>query len=258
MRILEICTGSIESVLAAKAGGAQRVELCSALNEGGVTPSWGLLKSALSVEGIRKHVLIRPRGGDFLYTEEEVEIMVKDIEMCRELRADGVVIGALTRDGDVDMEACRRMIEATLPPASTPEGGLDSRRMSVTFHRAFDMVRDADKALEDVIGLGCDRILTSGLMPTAWEGREMLRHLVEKSAGRIIIMPGSGVSSHNAADILSYTGASEIHASARSARQSLMEYRNPTVTMGAKDADEYARKETDPEEVKRILETFFM
>lgn len=254
MKILEICTGSIESVLAAKAGGAQRVELCSALSEGGVTPSWGLLKAACKVEGIKKHVLIRPRGGDFLYTEEEVEIMVKDIEMCRELGADGVVIGALTKDGDIDMIACRRMVEAaTLPLTPSSGGGLHSHRMSVTFHRAFDMVRDADKALEDVISLRCNRILTSGLMPTAWEGREMLCHLVEKSAGRIIIMPGSGVSSQNAADILTFTGASEIHASARSARQSLMEYRNPTVTMGAKDVDEYARKETDPEEVKRII-----
>lgn len=259
MRRLEICTGSIESVLAAKAGGAQRVELCSALNEGGVTPSWGLLKAACKVEGIKKHVLIRPRGGDFLYSDNEIQFMIDDIIAARELGADGVAIGALTKNADIDMSACRRMVEAaTLPLTPSPEGGLHSHRMSVTFHRAFDMVRDADKALEDVISLGCDRILTSGLMPTAWEGREMLRHLVEKSAGRIIIMPGSGVSSHNAADILSYTGASEIHASARSARQSLMEYRNPTVTMGAKDADEYARKETDPEEVKKILETFFM
>lgn len=253
MNTLEICTGSIESVVAARDGGAHRVELCSALAEGGVTPSLGLIKAACKVEGIRKHVLIRPRGGDFLYTEEEVDIMVEDIRAARELGVDGVVIGALTKEGDVDMEACRRMIEATLPLTPSPGGGLECSRMSVTFHRAFDMVRDADKALEDVIALGCDRILTSGLMPTAEQGIPMLRHLVERARGRIIIMPGSGVNPANAATILKETGATEIHASARTERQSEMQYRNPAVTMGAKDADEYARKETSAEIVKKIV-----
>lgn len=240
MKILEICCGSIESVIAAKEGGAQRIELCSALNEGGVTPSVGLMREARKV-GITMNVLIRPRGGDFLYTDEEVRIMIEDIQMAREIGADGVVIGALTKEGDIDMNACRRMV------ASASD-------MSITFHRAFDMVRDADKALEDVITLGCDRILTSGLMPTAAEGCKNLYHLIKKAAERIVIMPGSGVTSSNAKDILSFTGASEIHASARSSRQSDMEYRNPTVTMGAKDIDEYARKETDPDEVRRIVE----
>jgi len=240
MRTLEICTGSIESVIAAKEGGAQRVELCSALAEGGVTPSLGLLKAACKVEGIMKHVLIRPRGGDFLYTDEEVQIMIDDIIAARELGADGVVIGALTKEGDINYDVCKKLVEA-------------AGNMSVTFHRAFDMVRDGDKALEDAISLGCKRILTSGLMPTAYEGREMLRHLVQKADGRIIIMPGSGVNSANANEILTFTGAKEIHASARSSRPSMMEYRNPTVTMGAKDADEYARKETDSEEVRRIV-----
>lgn len=240
MKILEICCGSIESVIAAKEGGAQRIELCSALNEGGVTPSVGLMREARKV-GITMNVLIRPRGGDFLYTDEEVRIMIEDIQMAREIGADGVVIGALTKEGDIDMNACRRMV------ASAGD-------MSITFHRAFDMVRDADKALEDVITLGCDRILTSGLMPTAAEGCKNLYHLIKKAAERIVIMPGSGVTSSNAKDILSFTGASEIHASARSSRQSDMEYRNPTVTMGAKDIDEYARKETDTDEVRRIVE----
>ncbi len=240
--ILEICTGSIESVLAAKAGGAQRVELCSALAEGGVTPSVGLMREARQVEGIKMNVLIRPRGGDFLYSEEEIRIMEADIRAAREVGADGVVIGALTKEGDVDMPACRRLVAA-------------AGEMSVTFHRAFDMVRDMDKALEDVIALGCDRILTSGLMPTAEEGIANLAKLVEKANGRISIMPGSGVSPENAAKIVLATGVGEIHASARSSRQSLMEYRNPDVTMGAKDADEYARKETDSIIVSMIVET---
>lgn len=240
--ILEICTGSIESVLAAKAGGAQRVELCSALAEGGVTPSVGLMREARQVEGIKMNVLIRPRGGDFLYSEEEIRIMEADIRAAREVGADGVVIGALTKEGNVDMPACRRLVAA-------------AGEMSVTFHRAFDMVRDMDKALEDVIALGCDRILTSGLMPTAEEGIANLAKLVEKANGRISIMPGSGVSPANAAKIVLATGAGEIHASARSSRASQMEYRNPDVTMGAKDADEYARKETDSIIVSMIVET---
>lgn len=239
--ILEICTGSIESVLAAKAGGAQRVELCSALAEGGVTPSVGLMREARKVEGIKMNVLIRPRGGDFLYTEEEIRIMEADIRAAKEVGADGVVIGALTKEGRVDMDACRRMMTAA-------EG------MSVTFHRAFDMVSDMNRALEDVIALGCEKILTSGLMPTAEEGIENLCTLVEKAAGRISIMPGSGVSPVNAARIVKATGVGEIHASARSTRTSGMEYRNPDVTMGAKDADEYARKETDARIVADIVD----
>ena len=238
--ILEICTGSIESVIAAQKGGAQRVELCAALSEGGVTPSLGLMREARKVQGIKMNVLIRPRGGDFLYTEEEVRIMVADILAAGDIGADGVVIGALTKDGDVDMDICRRLVAAA--------GG-----MSVTFHRAFDMARDADKALEDVISLGCDRILTSGLKPTAEQGMSMLKHLVERANGRISIMPGSGVSPQNAAMICGFVGNTEIHASARSSRQSMMVYRNPTVTMGAKDADEYALKETDPTIVAEII-----
>lgn len=239
---LEICTGSLESVLAAKAGGAHRVELCSALSEGGVTPSIGLIRQARKVEGLKLHVLIRPRGGDFLYTPEEVDIMESDIIAARECGADGVVIGALTHEGDIDIATCQRLIRV-------------AGDMSITFHRAFDMVRDAEKALEDVIALGCHRILTSGLMPTAEQGMDNLRRLVEQAAGRIIIMPGSGVNPQNASKILGFIGGNEIHASARSARQSLMEYRNPDVTMGAKDADEYSRLETDPEIVKAILQT---
>lgn len=216
------------------------MELCSALSEGGVTPSVGLMREARKVEGLKMNVLIRPRGGDFLYTEEEVRIMEADILAAREVGADGVVIGALTADGDVDVDICKRLLKAA--------GG-----MSVTFHRAFDMVRDMDKALEDVIALGCDRILTSGLMPTVRDGLGMLRELVVKSRGRIIILPGSGVCPENVARIVRETGVKEIHASARLERKSVMKYRNPNVTMGAKDADEYARKETDAKIVEALV-----
>lgn len=238
--ILEVCTGSIESVLAARTGGAQRVELCSALAEGGVTPSVGLMREARKVEGIKLNVLIRPRGGDFLYTEEEVLIMEADVLAAREIGADGVVIGALTKYGDVDVAVCQRLVTA-------------AGDMSVTFHRAFDMVRDPRQALEDVIALGCDRILTSGMMPTAEEGVDNLRALVKAAKGRIVIMPGSGVSPENVAYIINRVVTTEIHASARSLRPSLMEYQNTAVTMGAKDADEYARKETDSTVVAEIV-----
>ena len=175
--VLEVCAGDIESVYAASAGGAARVELCSALGEGGVTPSVGFIRQALRVPGLKVHVLIRPRGGDFLYTAEEVDAMVEDIRVCREAGADGVVIGALTPTGDIDIPACRRMIDAA-------EG------MSVTFHRAFDLCRNPDEALNAIIELGCDRILTSGQAASAHEGIGMLRQLSERAGSGVIILAG--------------------------------------------------------------------
>lgn len=239
--LLEVCAGDIESVKAASEGGASRVELCSALGEGGVTPSVGFLRQALRVPGLRVHVLIRPRGGDFLYTPEEVDAMVEDIRACREAGAHGVVIGALTPDGDIDLPACRRMVEA-------------AGDMSVTFHRAFDLCRDADEALEAIIGLGCDRLLTSGQAASALEGVDLLRRLHDKAAGRLIILAGGGVSPDNAAEILEKSGTNEVHASARASVASPMRYRKEGVAMGAPGSDEYSRKVTSPEIVARIVE----
>lgn len=223
--VLEICAGDVGSVRAAAAGGAARVELCSALSEGGITPSAALIEYAVSMDKLRTHVLIRPRTGDFLYDADEVAVMERDIAMAVELGAHGVVIGALTPGGDVDMAVCRRLVSA-------------ARGRSVTFHRAFDRCRDASSALEDIISLGCDRVLTSGQAPVALEGAETLRRLVDQAAGRICIMPGSGVSPHNAAEILRKSGATEIHASARRPVSSRMIYKNDKVYMGAADADE--------------------
>lgn len=239
-RRLEVCTGSVESVLAARRGGAARVELCSALEVGGVTPSIGLIREARKIEGIALHVLIRPRGGDFLYNEAEIASMEQDIIAARECGADGVVIGALTAQGDVDVAACRRLVRA-------------AGDMSITFHRAFDMCRNPLEALEDVIGLGCHRILTSGLAASAEKGIPLLAQLVEASCGRIIIMPGCGVGSANAAHILDATGAVEIHASARRSVGSAMQYRSDGVNMGASGSDEYARMESDEAEVRAIV-----
>ena len=240
-RILEVCAGSVQSVVSARDGGAARVELCSALEIGGITPSAALIAQSRKVEDIKLNVLIRPRGGDFLYNDYEVATMQQDIVTARQLGADGVVIGALTADGDIDIKVCQRLIDAA-------DG------MSVTFHRAFDMCRDPFKALEDVITLGCHRILTSGLASTALAGIVLIKQLVEQADGRIIIMPGCGVGVANAATILNETGATEIHASARMKVESLMQYRHNGVSMGNSDNDEYAHMESDATLIRQIVD----
>lgn len=205
MRILEVCAGSIESIKAAYEGGAYRVELCSALSEDGLTPSVGMIRYAKSLDGLKVNVLIRPRGGDFVYTEAEIACMEADIRMCRELGVDGVVIGALSKVGDIDIATCTRLVKA-------------AQGMSITFHRAFDVCRDPEEAIEQIIQLGCHRLLTSGQASTAEKGIAMLKKLVALTKYRMIIMPGCGVNPQNAAMILDETGAEEIHASARSNR----------------------------------------
>lgn len=240
-RILEVCVGSVASAVAARDGGATRVELCSALEVGGVTPSLGLIRSVRAIEGVKLHVLIRPRGGDFLYDDTEVACMERDVIIARECAADGIVIGALTAEGNIDVAVCRRLIKF----AGT---------MSITFHRAFDMCRNPLQALEDIIDVGCHRLLTSGQAGTAREGVGLLKQLVEKAGNRLIVMPGCGVNAENARYILDTTGASEIHASARSSVGSGMKYRHGGVSMGNRDNDEYARKETHLDEVKRIVD----
>ncbi len=240
-RILEVCAGSVQSVIAARDGGAARVELCSALEIGGITPSAGLIAETRRVEGIKLNILIRPRGGDFLYNESEIATMEQDIIMARRLGADGVVIGALTPQGDVDINVCQRLIKAA-------DG------MSITFHRAFDMCRDPFQALNDIITLGCHRILTSGQAATAHAGTSLIKQLVEKTAGNIIIMPGCGVNAANATQILDATGCVEIHASARTSVESLMQYRHDGVSMGNSDNDEYAHMESDENLVRNIVE----
>ena len=240
MAILEICAGSVESAIAARDGGAARIELCAALEIGGTTPSAGLIAEARKIEGIVLNVIIRPRGGDFLYNEHEAACMEQDIRTCRQLGADGVVIGALTADGDIDTALCKRLIDA-------------AKGMSITFHRAFDMCRDPKRALEELIAIGCDRVLTSGQAATADAGLPLLKELVQQAAGRISIMPGCGVNSGNAARILQATGAAEIHASARKSVGSGMLFRHSGVSMGTPGSDEYERKETDANEVELIV-----
>ena len=201
MKRLEICCGDLESVRAAIEGGAHRVELCSALELDGLTPSKETVESAMRM-GIPVHVLIRVREGDFVYNEEELCRMQHDIRLAKECGAAGVVVGALTADGSIDIEAMRFLLD-------------EADGLSITFHRAFDVCKNTSRALEQIISLGCHRLLTSGQAPTAEQGIPLLKQLVEQAAGRIIIMPGAGVNPQNASKILAETGATEIHGSLR-------------------------------------------
>ena len=218
----EICANSVASCIAAQEGGADRVELCSGIPEGGTTPSFGMIRKARASIDIALNVIIRPRGGDFLYSEDELEEMIHDISIAKELGADGLVFGCLTKEGNIDKRAMSILIEAA--------GGLP-----VTFHRAFDHSADPLKALEDIIELGCARILTSGCRPTALEGADLLAQLVKKAGERIIIMPGCGVNEGNIAEIARLSGAREFHFSAREPVESGMLFRNPDVAMGSEE-----------------------
>ena len=202
MRIIEVCCSSLSEAREAAAGGARRIELCAAITCGGVTPSYGVIK-AIAEAGldIDINVLIRPREGGFCYSDDEVATMCRDIEFCRSVGVHGVVIGALTPEGDIDLEACRQMMDA-------------AGNLSVTVHRAYDVCRNPKEALEQIIALGCDRLLTSGQQPSAETGAEFLAELVEQAAGRIIIMPGAGVNPQNIAYIEQKTAATEFHSTA--------------------------------------------
>lgn len=237
----EVCSNSVESCLAAQAGGAHRVELCSGIPEGGTTPSYGEIAVAREVlTSARLHVIIRPRGGDFLYSPVEVKTMLKDIEMAKRVGADGVVFGCLTEDGGIDVPVMQELMKA-------------SDGLSVTFHRAFDVCRDAREAMEQIIELGCNRILTSGQQATAEQGIPSLKELQEQAAGRIILLAGCGVNEKNIARIACETGIREFHFSARERYKSGMKYKNESVSMGGTvHIDEYERDVTS---MRRVEET---
>lgn len=241
----EICANSVESCLAAQEGGADRVELCAGIPEGGTTPSYGEIKQARKLLTKTKlHVIIRPRGGDFLYTPLELERMEEDIRICRELGVDGVVFGCLTEEGEIDREANRRLVELARP-------------MSITFHRAFDRTADPMKALEDIISLGCNRILTSGQQPKAIDGISLLAQLEKKlkeyPLPPIQLLAGSGVNEENIRQIFDATGIHEYHFSARVNVVSKMKHYNHEVYMGAKGADESNSLVTSAEKVRNTI-----
>ena len=241
--LLEICANSVKSCIEAQKGGAYRVELCAGIPEGGTTPSYGDIVLARELLKIKLNVIIRPRGGDFLYNDLENKIMLKDIENAGRLGVDGVVIGCLNPEGDIDMKRNKELIDA-------------AGDMSITFHRAFDMCRDPYDALEKIIELGCDRILTSGQQPKAVEGINLLKELVERAGDRIIIMPGSGVNADNILHLARETGAIEFHLSAREPIESGMLYRNPNLKMGGTSIviNEFEELVTSSEKVRNTIQ----
>jgi len=238
--ILEACVDSVESALAAQAGGAHRVELCEDLLEGGTTPSAGMIEVCHERLQIPVHVLIRPRGGDFVYSDVELEVMQRDIALVRRLGAQGVVIGALRPDGAVDVERTRAMLGVARP-------------LSVTFHRAFDFTPDADAALDTLIALGVDRVLTSGQAPSARQGTRVLARLVARAAGRIGILAGGSVSEEDIAEIAQRSGVREVHVRATALLESPTSYRPQHLSLQKRPLpNEFDRAVTDPERIRRI------
>jgi copper homeostasis protein len=238
-RLLEVCADSVSNAFIAQSAGAQRIEFCVNLSEGGTTPSAGQIKEARKNLHILLYVLIRPRGGDFLYNDLEFEIMKSDIHFCGQTGCDGVVIGMLHPNGTIDTERCSELISIARQYA-----------MGITFHRAFDRCNDLFTAMETIIGLGCERILTSGGYDTAIEGTALIRQLIEKAGNRIIIMPGSGITPENAAELIRQTGLTEMHGTFRSRKTSKMQYRNTTLS---RQEEEYGLWMPDAEKIKSIL-----
>ncbi|KAG0289761.1 hypothetical protein BGZ98_003727, partial [Dissophora globulifera] len=225
--------------------GGSRIELCAGLMEGGITPSAGLIATVKAKTSLPVMVMIRPRGGDFCYDDDEFEAMLYDIKLCHSLKADGVVFGILLPDGSVDKARVKTLVEASLP-------------MKVTFHRAFDMVKDPFQALEDIIEIGgIQRILTSGCERSAYDGLDLLVDLSKRANGRIIIMPGAGITERNVNKIVSAMNATEVHVGAGGSKESRMEFRNPYCSMGyAITAPEYALKVTSESKLGGMIQKF--
>lgn len=240
MKIIEVCASSVESILEAKKGGAQRIELCDNLPSGGTTPPLSWIELSCQTSDLQTFVLIRPREGDYLYTESEFQTMKRDIQHCGEAGCQGVVIGILTEDGKVDMPRSKELVDLA-----------KSYNMQVTFHRAIDRAVDIIEAMENIIALGCDRILTSGGYPTAMEGKDKLKEMVKLADGRVIILPASGINEDNAAPLAEYLGVKEVHGSFRTTRNSKMKYQTSAV---ASIKEEYTSQVSSAEKIKIALE----
>ena len=234
--IIEIATSDFNTTRAAVEGGADRIELCANLAEGGTTPSLGMIRQCREAFDVSIYPIIRPRGGDFLYNEEEFSIMTRDIMLCKELGCDGVVIGMLNADGTIDEKRTAMLVNAAYP-------------LGVTFHRAFDRCKDPFIALEQLIKIGCERILTSGQKPTVSEGLELIAELNKISDDRIIIMPGSGLRKENIKMLADKTGCEEFHSSLRGKTKSKMEFVHPAF---AGSEDSYSNNFIEAGEVRAL------
>jgi copper homeostasis protein len=239
---LEICTDTVVSAIDAMNAGASRIELCDNLAEGGTTPSYGTIIKAREMLSIPIHVIIRPRGGDFLYSGIEYDVMKKDIIFCKKAGIDAIVTGLLTIDGRIDTIRCAELVDLARP-------------MLTTFHRAFDMCEDPEKGLEDVISTGAARLLTSGQKNKAADGLDLISHLVRSAGDSIIIMPGSGIDKTNIRNIAQRSGATEFHLTGRKVVQSDMIFRRDGITMGGMHGlNEYSRKVADADHIKEIID----
>jgi len=239
--ILEICIDSVASAIAAEQGGAARVELCQNLFEGGTTPSVGTVYQTLERVGIKVNAIIRPRGGDFLYSDDEFAVMQHDIITLKEMGINGVVIGMLNADGTIDVERSSRLIELARP-------------LEVTYHRAFDVTADPFRSLDDIIGLSAERLLTSGQEPSVLEGVELIAELVRRAGDDIIIMPGAGITEKNLLRIMRETGAKEFHVTGSAPVQSTMEFRNERCFMGkALYPPEFSLKVTNADKIRNYI-----
>ena len=238
--VVEVCVDSVESAVAAERGGANRVELCSSLLEGGVTPSAGLIAVVRRAVSIPVNVMIRPRGGDFCYSDAEIGIMRQDIQRAKELGANGVVLGILDPDANVDARRTGELVQLARP-------------LTVTFHRAIDMSRDLLVALQRLIELKVDRVLTSGGEQTAIEGQQTIARMVETASGRIVIMAGSGIREENVRRFIEETGVPEIHVGMSAPVESPMRSRNERVSMGAVKGREYQRFGVTQERVEKLV-----
>ena len=243
---LEICVDSIDSAINAQVAGAHRIELCDNLQEGGTTPSLGMIASVRANLSIGLQVIIRPRGGDFLYSDTEFDIMRRDIEICGEAGVEGVVIGILRNDGSVDTERTSKLVELAQP-------------MNVTFHRAFDLCSDPFRGLQEIIETGASRLLTSGQKNIVPEGAALIKQLVRQAGNRIIGMPGSGLDESNIEEMAKQTGAVEFHLTGRKTIESSMIFRREGIRMGGiAGMTEYSRKVADPVKIKNIVKILKM
>jgi copper homeostasis protein len=234
--VIEIATSDYATTAAAVAGGADRIELCANLAEGGTTPSMGTIRLCREKFTVDLFPIIRPRGGDFLYTEEEFQIMLKDVQLCKQLGCDGVVVGVLSSDGTIDIARTSALVNAAYP-------------LDVTFHRAFDRCKDPLVALEQLIELGCARILTSGQQPSVVDGVQLVAALNKQADDRILIMPGSGVRRENIKMLAAKTGCAEFHSSLRGKERSRMEFMHPAFK---ESAESYMNNAVDAEEVRGL------
>jgi copper homeostasis protein len=238
--LCEIVVYNIESALRAQEGGADRIELCGNPGEGGTTPSYGIIEAVRQNVSIDLYVMIRPRGGDFCYSNYDFHCMKRDIVQCQKISVDGIAFGILNPDGTIDKKRCKEIIDKARP-------------LKVTCHRAFDMTRDPFEALEDCIEVGFDRILISGQQPQAVKGINLISELIKKANGRIVIMPGSGVNEETVSEIVGKTKSKEIHFSATAFRDSAMTFRNTNISgMGSDDGSEFKLRTVDPQRVKAI------